>query len=546
MQTARQSAPRPVRGVGIGLRAPHYREVLQRRPRVDWLEVHTENLLEAGGWDAHVIEQLRTDYPISLHGVGLGLGSADGFSQAHLDAVAAAVRRIEPALVSEHLCWGATAQRQFNDLLPMPLTMAALQLVAQRVDQVQQQLGRQLLIENVSTYLRFCEDSMSEAQFLAELVRRTGCGVLLDINNLYVNQHNHGEDAVAAMLALPRECVGEMHLAGHLVSEDLLIDHHGARVAAPVWALYRRAIEQFGDTPALIEWDTDLPQLATLLEEADTARTLAQATLRAGDRSTVHVQQQQMAAALCSTAAAADAVTLFNGPAERVAQRLALYRGNLTASAQKAMAAAYPVLRLLVGDAFFDAMSRAYVQAHPSRSGDLNRFGDTFAEFLSTFDPVACYPYFPDMARCEWAVHRAHFAAQSRSLDAAMLARVPPQELDQMSLALHPACTLIASSYAVVDIWQAHQPETATALPTDPQIPNHGVTVRSQWHVDLLTLSPAAHALLAALQAGRRFGDAFDAAFACDDCFDIAVHLRLCLQHGILLAPDHLLLPASQ
>ncbi|MDP9107604.1 MAG: DUF692 domain-containing protein, partial [Pseudomonadota bacterium] len=318
MQTARQSAPRPVRGVGIGLRAPHYREVLQLRPRVDWLEVHTENLLEAGGWDAHVIEQLRADYPISLHGVGLGLGSADGFSQAHLDAVAATVRRLEPALVSEHLCWGATGQRQFNDLLPMPLTTAALQLVAQRVDQVQQQLGRRLLIENVSTYLRFCDDSMSEAEFLAELVRRTGCGVLLDINNLFVNQHNHGEDAVAAMLALPRDCVGEMHLAGHLVSDDLLIDHHGARVAAPVWALYRRAVERFGDAPTLIEWDTDLPPLAVLLEEADTARTLAQAALRAPERSTLHLQQQ-MAAALCATAAVADAATLFNGPAERVA-----------------------------------------------------------------------------------------------------------------------------------------------------------------------------------------------------------------------------------
>jgi uncharacterized protein (UPF0276 family) len=262
-------------GIGIGLRAAHYREFLSQAQPVDWLEVHTENYFDAGSWDCHVLEQLRRDYPISLHGVGLGIGSANGFSSEHLQRVAATVRRIEPVLVSEHLCWGAVGDRHLNDLLPMPLSLEALQLVSDRVEQIQHVLGRQLLVENVSTYLRFQQDAMTEAEFLAELVARTGCGVLLDINNLYVNQHNHHEDAHAALAALPLGCVGEVHLAGHLMLDDVLIDHHGSRVAAPVWSLFEKALQRFGRLPTLIEWDTDLPELAILLDEARQARALS-------------------------------------------------------------------------------------------------------------------------------------------------------------------------------------------------------------------------------------------------------------------------------
>lgn len=259
-------------GVGIGLRAPHYRTFLNERPDIDWLEVHTENFFDAGSWDSHVLDTLRQDYPISLHGVGLGIGSADGFSLKHLQRVRETVQRIEPVIISEHLCWGAASDRHLNDLLPLPLTLEALQLVSERVDRVQQLLGRRLLLENVSTYLRFRCDAMTEAEFLAELVARTDCGVLLDINNLYVNQHNHGEDAVTAIDTLPPGCIGEFHLAGHLLSDSLLIDHHGARVAPAVWELFRNALTRFGAVSTLIEWDTDVPDLPVLLDEARLAR----------------------------------------------------------------------------------------------------------------------------------------------------------------------------------------------------------------------------------------------------------------------------------
>jgi len=261
-------ATRPRLGAGVGLRAPHYREFLESRPSVGWVEVHSENYFGEGGYDRHVLEHVRASYPLSLHGVGLGLGSVEGLDDRHLAKLKHLVDATEPALVSEHLCWGAAAGRHFNDLLPLAYTREALALVADRVSRVQDVLGRHILVENLSTYLEFAASEMTEGEFIAELVRRTGCRVLLDVNNLFVNEINHGADALATMRAIPRGCVEEIHLAGHLVTEHCLIDHHGDRVADAVWRLYDAALERFGAVPSLIEWDTDIPKLDVLIEEA--------------------------------------------------------------------------------------------------------------------------------------------------------------------------------------------------------------------------------------------------------------------------------------
>ncbi|RAR67005.1 hypothetical protein C7401_102433 [Paraburkholderia unamae] len=266
------NAARAPQGVGIGLRHAHYEAFMAGPPHVDWVEVHSENYFGDGGYDLHVLETVRRDLPLSLHGVGLGLGSAAPLDTAHLARLARLVGRIEPAVVSEHLCWGASAQGALHDLLPMPLTQASLDHLCARVAQMQDALGRTVLIENVSTYVRFRDDAYGEAEFLAALARRTGCGVLLDVNNLYVNQCNHGEDAFAAMAALPPQLVGEIHLAGHTATAAAVIDDHGSRVAPAVWALYEAALVRFGNTPTLIEWDTALPALDVLLDEARLAR----------------------------------------------------------------------------------------------------------------------------------------------------------------------------------------------------------------------------------------------------------------------------------
>ncbi|HSD39238.1 MAG TPA: DUF692 domain-containing protein [Rhodocyclaceae bacterium] len=277
MRPASSSVPEVDRAcAGIGLRAPHYAEVLERLPGLGFLEVHSENFFHAGGAALGVLTRTREHYSLSLHGVGLSLASADVLAQGHLDKLAALVERVEPALVSEHLCWGAIDGVHFNDLLPFPYTRDALTLLVERVDQVQERLGRRILIENLSAYVQFRDSEMSECEFLAELARRSGCGLLLDVNNLYVNAQNFDFDARAELNALladvPAETIGEVHLAGHSRNELCLIDTHGSRVCEDVWALYGDVIAQCGPVPTLIEWDTDIPALDVLLDEAAIAQ----------------------------------------------------------------------------------------------------------------------------------------------------------------------------------------------------------------------------------------------------------------------------------
>jgi uncharacterized protein (UPF0276 family) len=256
-------------GAGLGLRGPHVGEVLVRQPTVGWWEAHSENYF-AGGEPIAALEQIRARYPVSLHGVGLGLGNLEAPSTAHMTQLKALLRRIEPELVSEHLCWNRAGERYFNDLLPVPRVEGSLALVAEHVDAVQNALGRRILIENVSSYVAFEGQTCTEAEMLAELVGCTGCGLLLDLNNLHVNALNLGIDPFAELARLPRDCVGEMHVAGFEWLDEVAIDTHGAPVSDAVWTLLDAAIERFGATPVLLERDTNLPALDALLEEYET------------------------------------------------------------------------------------------------------------------------------------------------------------------------------------------------------------------------------------------------------------------------------------
>ena len=261
---------------GIGLRAPHHAQVLAERPVVAWWEVHSENFFCAGGAPLAFLQAVREVYPVSLHGVGLSLGAVDTLFEAHLEKLAALVERIEPAVVSEHLCWSSAGAQHFNDLLPLPYTEEAILQSASRISRVQDRLQRQILIENVSSYLTFAGSTMSEWDFLVAVAERSGCGILLDINNIHVSASNHGFDAKTYIDAIPADLVGEMHLAGYDYCDDFLIDTHGQPVHAPVWALYAYALERLGPKPTLIEWDTDIPALAVLQGEAAKAERLLQ------------------------------------------------------------------------------------------------------------------------------------------------------------------------------------------------------------------------------------------------------------------------------
>ena len=264
---------------GIGLRAPHVAHVLAAHPSVPWFEVLSENYFADGGPALAALDRIRTDYPISLHGVGLSLGTTDALDTAHLAKLSRLVDRIQPARVSEHLCWSSVNGRHFNDLLPLPYTREALDHVCARVSAVQECLGREILVENVSSYVTFPESTMMESEFVVEVAVRSGCSLLVDVNNIYVNARNHGIDAEAYLAAIPPALVAEIHLAGFDASGPCLIDTHGAPVAPEVWALYERALRRFGRVPTLIEWDSHIPEFAVLQSEAAIAQSYLEAEL---------------------------------------------------------------------------------------------------------------------------------------------------------------------------------------------------------------------------------------------------------------------------
>lgn len=272
-------------GAGIGLRSPHYADFLEARPVLPLVEVHSENFF-GGGRHLDVLMQVRRDTPVSLHGIGLSLGSSDPLSDRHLAALKSLIDRVEPALVSDHLCWSSVGGIYVNDLLPLPYTQEALAHVAGRIHQVQDTLGRRLLVENVSSYLEFRDADMPEWTFLAELAGRTGCALLLDVNNIHVSASNHGFGALAYLDAIPPDAVMEMHLAGYSVNRvpleggremEILIDTHSRAVADPVWSLYEEALRRIGPRPTIVEWDADLPPLPVLLDEAAHAERRLQA-----------------------------------------------------------------------------------------------------------------------------------------------------------------------------------------------------------------------------------------------------------------------------
>ena len=276
--------PIPVHA-GIGLRHRHVADFMEGTPAVAWLEVHSENYLAEGGPRLAQIARVRADYPLSCHGVGLSLGSAEGLDPEHLGRLKALYDRLQPGLISDHLSWSVAAGIYASDLLPLPMTEEALAVVAANVERAQDVLGRRLSVENPSTYLTFAHSTIPEAEFLEALVARTGCAILLDVNNLYVCHHNHGIDTDAYLARLPDRAVVEIHLAGHtrvtVDDQEVLIDDHGSRVIEPVWALYERALSRIGPRPTLIEWDTALPTLEVLLDEAARAEGYLARAMRA-------------------------------------------------------------------------------------------------------------------------------------------------------------------------------------------------------------------------------------------------------------------------
>lgn len=298
--------PWPHLGFGIGLRAEHYNDALNGQRRVDWFEAITENYMDTGGRPLHVLERLRRDYPIALHGVALSIGSSDPFEPQYLRNLGALVERMEPALVTDHLCWTGVDGRAIYDLLPLPYTEETLAHVASRVREVQDQLGRRIALENPSTYVQFRHSEMPEWEFLAAVAEAADCGILLDVNNVYVSAYNHGWDPVCYLDAIPPARVAQLHLAGFTDMGTYLFDTHSTPVSDDVWHLYAHAVRRFGRVSTLVEWDADIPTFDRVCVEATRARRIAE---------TIHGKRRIAAAKSAGSAALAGSAGIASGAA---------------------------------------------------------------------------------------------------------------------------------------------------------------------------------------------------------------------------------------
>ena len=264
----------PILGCGVGLRTDHYDVMLREWPRMDWFEAISENFMDSGGRPLKVLEAVRQHYPVALHGVSLSIGSTDPLDRRYLAHLKALADRIQPVIVSDHLCWTSVENENLHDLLPLPFTDDAIRHIVARIQEVQDFLGRRILLENVSTYVTCESSTMPEWDFVVQIARRSGCGILLDLNNVYVNAYNHQFDPYDYLRAIPGEFVGQFHLAGHTNKGAYLFDTHSTPVIEEVWAMYRWALAQWGPVATLIEWDEDIPPFPRLAEEAATARAI--------------------------------------------------------------------------------------------------------------------------------------------------------------------------------------------------------------------------------------------------------------------------------
>lgn len=544
--------------IGIGYRPQHYSDLIRVKPPIGWLEVHSENYFGDGGKPQYDLAQLRKDYPLSFHGVGLSLGSADSLQKNHLLKLKNLIDIFSPILISEHLSWSGIGGRYLNDLLPLPYTEEWLNLLVDRINQVQFFLNRQILIENISTYLQFSHSTIPECEFLNELAQRSHCGILLDLNNLYVNSYNHGWDIDTYLTRISKNHIKEIHLAGftenQVDDQVVLIDTHSKPIAGTVWDIYIKAIKHFGILPTLIEWDQEIPELDVLLKEAEKADKILQVhaekyaspfNLNTEELScflfrvnvesqSASIPQQELQINIMQVLTGKDAVTALIPEILKnkfsTSQYLQIYRNHHFASLTLVLKNIYPVTLRLVGENFFQAMALDFIAGQLPISGVMQEFGENFSEFITKYSPASNLVYLPAVASFEWWCHQAYYAADSSSINVSDLQAVSPQEYEKIKFKLHPSHRLCEYAFPVLDIWlMCQQPELAKTIELTTGI-YPILIIRPELTVNMATLSPGEYALLSGFSQNLEFGKICMLALAAEPEFQV----ELCLKKHIL------------
>lgn len=462
---------------GLGIRPELFGPVEQKKPEFGFLEAHSENYFGESLSRAKLLD-LREDYPISLHGVGLSLGRADALDQQHLAELKRLVDEVQPLLVSEHLAWSAYSHRHVPDLLPLPLTSEALDIVCRHIDEMQTVLGRQILIENPSNYLLFEQLQIPEPEFLNALAERTGCGLLMDVNNIHVSAVNVGRDAKAYIQAIDGGAIGQYHLAGYTevdrehngVREQVLIDTHNQTVYPPVWQLFEHALSTHGARPTLFEWDSDFPEFGVLESECAKADLLLERFPQVNSASiSVQGQSSEWLQPLGHSQGEFLTSLMALTPELEIASdehrhRVWIYQNNVFGAVQDYLSEVYPATKGVVGDDFFKQMVHHFVQSNAPEQGNIHLYGERLIDLCEKTNGLEGLPYIADLMRYEWAIHCAYFAVTSDALDPASL---PQEELLTCGVEFNDSVSILSSDFPIYEIQRQSLPSYTAEVSID-------------------------------------------------------------------------------
>ncbi len=509
-------------GCGAGLRNKHYSFILSEWPKIDWFEAVTENFMDTGGRPLATLEQIRAHYPVALHGVSLSIGSADPLDKNYLQKLKVLAERIDPFVVSDHLCWTGVNGENLHDLLPLPCTQEAVEHVVRRVEEVQNTLGRPILLENISTYVTYRHTEMEEWEFLREVARRSGCGILLDLNNIYVNSFNHGFDPVRYLEEIPAKYVGQFHLAGHSDKGAFLFDTHGDSVAAAVWELYKKALSMYGPVSTLIEWDEAIPDFARLSEEVQKARTLYTAAKeipsmaetaisipqvsRQAGTSLPEIQKRMRLRILSHRGDGSTDLLNTQGGASGQ-ERMAVYAEAYVARMMEALAETYETVRHLLGQEAFVELTENYMHVYPSHSYNLNDVGMAMPEFLAGTRFAEKLPFLMDVAKLERQVANTFHAFEAAAFDPSKLAGYSEEDWERLRVSFQPSLAVISSKWPILDIWKARTTPLEKIQIDLIDRPQDVLVSRRGLEVVCESLQPLQAELLLSLKRGEALGE---------------------------------------
>ena len=550
----------PPLGFGLGLRPAHYASIFEHRPAVDWFEIISENFMDTDGRPKRNLARIREDYPVVMHGVAMSIGTVDPLNSEYLTKLKALADWLEPAWISDHLCWTGVAHKHSHDLLPVPYTDEALKHIISRIIQVQDYLGRPIALENPSTYLEFRTSHIPEAEFIAQMAKQSGCHLLLDVNNVYVSCYNHRLDAKAYIDALPLDRVVQMHLSGHRNMGTHIIDTHDDAVADPVWALYQYVVHRAGRVPnTMIEWDDHIPEWDVLYAELSKAKAAAQMADHypplpdlarpqphdvTNSITPLRDAQWQMQEAILHGQPAAGQADIWIRAKEQFApaDQLAVYTNAYRYRLYDAVAEDYAVLNYYLGDEKFNALLWDVISQVHSTHFNVARYATHLPAFLATHPSGNAFAH--ELATLENALAQLADAPETPVLEASHLAGMTPETLMELVLNPRAALQLLAFDYPVNRYYQAVQDDAAVEAPTPEAsylaIFRHEDVV---WRMDLAALE---YQLLQKLFGGATISDALDAVQSEGDAPQDNLSAQLSdwfarwMRNGLLAAPTNI------